>query len=1141
MRFPKRLTGLLPDPGMLRGILLPIGLLFFLTAGGSLLVAELIARQDQDLARQRFDHQANQMEAAISERMQSYQLVLNGVVGLFQASDEVSRQTFDDYLGNLRLEQHYPGILSVGYVDKLSAADLPSYQNRMQREQPGFQLHPDTPRADYTAIRYLYPPSKRSVPVLGLDMSTETARRTAMNRARDSGEPAMTGKVALMLKSEPKDENSFLMYWPLYRKDHPADTVGERRAALVGWVFAAFRIDDLMRGIFGDAAPQLDLRIYDGSRPTPASLMFSTSRQSVGLYHVQRRYRLDGRQWLLDISSNPELDRSVASTRSLWVMGLGVLASLLLSVFIGSILLARRREAALSAASALAARKREEHFRAVIQSAPNAMLAVDQQGIITMSNPAAVRYFGYQPAELQGQTIEMLLPQRFRAHHPMLRQAFKADSKPRQMGEGRELFALCKDGREIPVEIGLSTMLTEAGVQTVCSIIDISERKLAEQRLREQAEQISRANRYKTEFLATMSHELRTPLNSILILADQLAENRQGNLTAKQVEHANIINRSGKDLLALINDILDLSKIEAGRMTLNREKVQVSELITTLRQNFLPVAENRQLAFQTTKEESASDVVVTDSTRLFQILKNLLSNAFKFTDHGSVHLRFYQPQRVPDGMDSLPQHTLAIAVTDTGCGMPADKLDSIFEAFEQLEQGSKRQFGGSGLGLSISRQLAHLLGGTIEVRSELGVGSTFVLYLPVHPAGGGVKEVPPPSEPHVAVPPAKPGTRNDVLIVEDDPQFSRIIMNKAMESGFKTRIAGTGLEALQEMRQRPPAAFILDILLPDMNGWELLRQIRGNATTRSAPVHIISCLDRSELYEQLDIQDYLVKPVDQSTLARVFRELHAELGHRPGQVLLVEDNLVEREHYQTLIEQLGGTPHCCGNVIEAKNLLLQQTFACAVIDLNLTDGSGFELLQWIAEQPGLRPLRIIVNTGMDLDRDTLQAMREYSAVVLSKGAANEQQLSHAIRTFLDQVPDPEDMPAAPKPPLNEHATLLLVDDDIRNIYAMSSVLEERHYDVLTAINGEEALTLIGQNPDIRLVLMDMAMPVLDGYETTRRLRNELHFERPIIAVTAYAMKDDKAKCLQAGTNDYLPKPVDSKELLRMIDQWLTQN
>ncbi|HJU50490.1 MAG TPA: response regulator, partial [Pseudogulbenkiania sp.] len=465
----------------------------------------------------------------------------------------------------------------------------------------------------------------------------------------------------------------------------------------------------------------------------------------------------------------------------------------------------------------------------------------------------------------------------------------------------------------------------------------------------------------------------------------------------------------------------------------------------------------------------------------------------------------------------------------------------IFEAFEQLEQGSKRQFGGSGLGLSISRQLAHLLGGTIEVRSELGLGSTFVLYLPVHPAGGGVKEIPLPTEPQAAVPLAKSGTRNDVLIVEDDQQFSRIIMNKAMESGFKTRIASTGLEALQEMRQHPPAAFILDILLPDMNGWELLRQVRGNPATRNAPVHIISCLDRNELHEHLDIQDYLVKPVDQRTLARVFRELHAELGHRPGQVLLVEDNLVEREHYQVLIEQLGGTPHCCGNVAEAKNRLLQQTFACAVIDLNLPDGSGFELLQWITGQPALSQLRIIINTGMDLDRDTLQAMREYSAVVLTKGAANELQLSHAIRTFLDQVPDPAGKPAAKKPAADERATLLLVDDDIRNIYAMSSVLEARHFDVLTAINGEEALALIEQNPDIRLVLMDMAMPVLDGYETTRRLRSELRFERPIIAVTAYAMKDDKAKCLQAGTNDYLPKPVDSKELLRMIDQWLMQN
>ncbi|BAK78358.1 multi-sensor hybrid histidine kinase [Pseudogulbenkiania sp. NH8B] len=1140
MPFPKRLTGLLPDPGMLRGILLPVALLFFLTAGSSLLVANLIAHQDDNLARQRFDHQAGQVEAAINERMQSYHLVLHGVVGLFQASGDVSRQEFNDYLATLQLSQHYPGLASLGYVDRLAPAELPSYLSRMQQERPDFRLHPDSPRAGYTAIRYLYPPTPRNETALGFDMYTETTRRNAMIQALDSGAPAVTGKVAPLLQSTPKDTNVFLMYWPVYRKGAAQGSVEARRAALQGWVFATFRMGDLMLGIFGDGTPQLNLRIYDGNEATPASLMYSTGRQNTGRYHVQRHYRLGGRPWLLDIASAPELDRSVASTRYLWVMGLGLLASLLLSVFIGSILFARRREAAISDASAAAAKKREEHFRAVIQSAPNAMLAVDQQGFITMSNPAAVRYFGYSPEELQGKSIEMLLPERFRKHHPMLRQAFKADSKPRQMGEGRELFALCKDGREIPVEIGLSTMLTEEGVQTVCSIIDISERKLSELRLREQAEQISRANRYKTEFLATMSHELRTPLNSILILADQLAENRQGNLTAKQVEHATIINRSGKDLLALINDILDLSKIEAGRMTLNREKVLVNDLITTLRQNFLPVAENRQLTFQTTKEDSAGDVLITDATRLFQILKNLLSNAFKFTDHGSVHLRVYQPQSVPPGMDSLPQHTLAIAVTDTGCGMPSDKLDRIFEAFEQLEQGSKRQFGGSGLGLSISRQLAHLLGGTIDVRSELGLGSTFVLYLPVHPAGGGVKEVTLPPEPHVVIPPAKASSRSDVLVVEDDQQFARIIMNKAMESGFKTRIASTGIEALQEMRQHPPAAFILDILLPDMNGWELLRQVRGTPATRHAPVHIISCLDRSELHEQLDIQDYLVKPVDQSTLARVFRELHAELGHRPGQVLLVEDNLVEREHYQALIEQLGGTPQCCGNVLEAKNLLLQQTFACAVIDLNLPGGSGFELLQWISSQPGLSQLRIIINTGMDLDRDTLQAMNEYSAVVLTKGAANELKLSYAIRTFLDQVSDPAGKAAAGNTANRERATLLLVDDDIRNIYAMSSVLEERQFNVLTAINGEEALTQIEQNPGIQLVLMDMAMPVLDGYETTRRLRSELRFERPIIAVTAYAMKDDKAKCLQAGTNDYLPKPVDSKELLRMIDQWLTQ-
>lgn len=536
----------------------------------------------------------------------------------------------------------------------------------------------------------------------------------------------------------------------------------------------------------------------------------------------------------------------------------------------------------------------DDRFRLVVEAAPNAIIVTNAQGQIELVNRQAEQLFGYARAELLGQQVEMLIPDRFRHHHPALRSHFMETPSTRAMGAGRDLYACTKDGREIPIEIGLNPIHTDDGMLILSSIIDIRERKAAEQRFREQTEQIAAASRYKSEFLANMSHELRTPLNSILILSEQLKNNALNNLTDKQIMHADIIYRSGTDLLALINDILDLSKIEAGRMSIVMEKILIADFAESIERSFRPMAESKSLSFSVAIGSQVPATIWSDHQRIFQIIRNLFSNALKFTSEGSIQIHL--------SVAKDDERRLSIAVMDTGIGIPDDKHDMIFDAFRQVDGSTSRRFGGTGLGLSISRSLAQLLGGEIQLHSQPGKGSTFILTLPFSPA---VEAAPGPAG-------------------RTTPEIGTLSLDK-----------------------------------------------------------------------------------------------------------------------QASASSLG------------------------------------------------------------------------EAGILPTGAAPAEASSYF-----------------------SGKRLLLVDDDVRNIYAMSSILEEMGFDIEIAKNGQQALDMLERDPQIDLVLIDMMMPVMDGYQATSELKHRRQFSKPIIAVTAHAMKGDREKCLAAGADDYLAKPVTQADIFQMLCKWL---
>ncbi|MFC6411607.1 HAMP domain-containing protein [Massilia varians] len=730
-------------------------------------------------------------------------------------------------------------------------------------------------------------------------------------------------------------------------------------------------------------------------------------------------------------------------------------------------------------------------------------------------------------------------------------------------------------------------LLSEQNIEVERKNREVEQAKLA---LEEKATQLALSSKYKSEFLANMSHELRTPLNSLLILAQQLSDNPEGNLSSRQVEFAKTIHGSGSDLLTLINDILDLSKIESGTVTLDVSEYRFSNLRNYVDRTFRHMAEAKHLGFQVDLADNLPTAVMTDTTRLQQVLKNLLSNAFKFTSHGQVELTI---SLVNSGWTHDHPNlvhadaVLAFSVRDTGVGIPSDKLQLIFEAFQQADGSTARKYGGTGLGLSISRELARLLGGEIRVESTVNVGSTFTLYLPYNRAGFiNYEQTRQPQPARLAPPPAPATTVSyqpaveasvdvataetveagslveyssvlddrglvtpgdpSVLIVEDDERFAKVLLDFAREKNFKGIVTQRGDSALSLARDYLPSAILLDIDLPDIDGFTVLDRLKRDPNTRHIPVHVMSSLRERERALRQGAISYINKPVGREALQEEFKRIQKFLMGGKRSLLVVEDDMAQRESIVALIGNADIHMVTVDTGAAAMEALESARFDCMVLDLTLPDVSGFDLLDRIGANERLRDLPVVIYTAKELSRKEVTKLKRYAKTIVMKDARSPERLLDETALFLHR--SQASLPEQQRRILEEiHAAdgglagrkVLIVDDDLRNIFALSTLLERQQMQVLFAENGRDGIEVLEKDPTIEIVLMDIMMPEMDGYDTMRAIRRIPKFRSlPIITLTAKAMKGDRDKCIAAGASDYITKPVDVAQLLSMMRVWL---
>ncbi len=662
-------------------------------------------------------------------------------------------------------------------------------------------------------------------------------------------------------------------------------------------------------------------------------------------------------------------------------------------------------------------------------------------------------------------------------------------------------------------------------------------------------QELETTGKYKSEFLANMSHELRTPLNSILVLARILKDNKPDNLSEDQVKYASVIFNAGNDLLTLINDILDLSKIESGKMELQNEQIKVNDILKDMELLFAEVAANKHISF-TSSVGDIPESVLTDKARVEQVLKNLLSNAFKFTpDNGSILINVIKGKKAG---------TISFCIKDTGVGIPLDKQKVIFEAFKQADGSTSRKYGGTGLGLSISRELANLLGGEITLTSEPGQGSEFVLTIPLKAKTTVTEQELPTVEtfnPESAfLKPVKraAGRENEdplVVIVEDDKNFANILQDYARDHGYKSIHVSEGTNAVEIINENQPDAVILDIMLPGKDGWQILKELKEGEETAHIPVHLMSAGDTAENRVRKEgAISFLKKPIDTSALDKLFTDMQQTGKFK--QILLIEDQKAQSHALKNMMEERGITVDQAFDGASAFNMLQENQYQCVILDLNLPDISGLDLLDKIKAVDEFAALPVIINTAMQLDKTSVSRLMQYANAMVVKTSKSSDRLIDEVNLFLNKISEVAGTPGSANASVKNKIInkgkdaikgrkILVVDDDERNIFALTSALEEYELVVETAGDGEEAIAKLEEMADIDMVLMDIMMPKMDGYEATRHIRKQNKWARlPVIALTAKAMKDDREKCIEAGANDYITKPVDVDRLIALIQLWL---
>lgn len=722
---------------------------------------------------------------------------------------------------------------------------------------------------------------------------------------------------------------------------------------------------------------------------------------------------------------------------------------------------------------------------------------------------------------------------------------------------------------------------------------------IAQKVVEEKVQELEITNKFKSEFLANMSHELRTPLNSILLLSKLMSDNNESNLNDDDVESAKTIYSSGSELLNLINDILDLSKVEAGQINLNVDKTKIQTLADNMKRTFNPLAMERGLTFKIELDSKLPKHIFTDRQRSEQIVKNLMSNAIKFTSQGSVTLKIARPSSSKEisillSQNGLnPSKTIAFSVIDTGIGIPEDKQKIIFEAFQQADGTTSRKYGGTGLGLSISREFAKLLGGIIRISSEIEKGSTFTLYLPEKNKKTGEKILNDftPQTQNEQVTHHDQGVEKDfinidekkkdfktlkdsspviettkekenfiiqddreeitpedrtILIIEDDPAFAKLLNNLSHKKGFKTLVADNGELGLQLAEIYNPKAIILDIKLPGISGLKVIERLKENPLTRHIPINCISASEDEENVKKMGVIAYLVKPVKQHELEYIYTHLEEMISKNIKDLLLIEDNKAQADAITKLIGNGDVRITVANSGTESIQKISSQNFDCVILDLGLPDMSGFELLSLIRQEKDVYQMPIIVYTGKELGRDEKKVLDEFAQITIIKGEKSAQRLLDETTLFLHRIQS--DLPEKQKKILSKlhdknailsQKTVLVVDDDMRNVFSLKKILSQKQINVIVGKNGKEGIDIVRENPEIDLILMDIMMPEMDGYEAIRRIRDIKAFQKlPIIALTAKAMKGDRGKCIQAGANDYISKPIDIEILFSMLSIWL---
>jgi signal transduction histidine kinase/CheY-like chemotaxis protein len=681
--------------------------------------------------------------------------------------------------------------------------------------------------------------------------------------------------------------------------------------------------------------------------------------------------------------------------------------------------------------------------------------------------------------------------------------------------------------------------------------------------IQQKAEQLAMSTKYKSEFLANMSHELRTPLNSVLLLSRLLSENNENNLSNEQVEYARVIQSSGQGLLSLIDEILDLSKIEAGKMELEYQPVMVRAVAEDMRSLFGPVAKERGVELNIQIDQAVPSQIETDKLRIEQILKNLLSNALKFTSKGSVSL-IITPLKNNHAF-------ISFTVKDTGIGIPKEKQDLIFEAFQQADGSTRRKYGGTGLGLSISRQLSKLLGGEIKVSSEPGVGSEFTVYLPIKKAFAQQKPAEPEKEIPIApvipeeirpsanfvapsIPENIPDDRNTIngedkiiLIVEDDTAFAKALLEFTHARGYKGLVAVRGDEGIELAQRYNPVGILLDIQLPVKDGWEVMEELKSNPHTRHIPVHVMSSLEAKKESLTKGAVDFINKPVAFEQMQEVFKKIEKVISRDHKKVLIVEENPKHAKALAYFLETFNVSTQISNSVHDGVNSLKTQELDCVILDMGIPDQHAYETLDQVKKNLGFEHLPVIIFTGKNLSKVEESRIKQYADSIVIKTAHSYQRILDEVSLFLHLVEgnnhgEKQTVKYKRLGALNEVLAgkkVLVTDDDVRNIFSLTKALEIHNMKVVTAVDGKEALKQLQENPDTDIVLMDIMMPEMDGYEAMQQIRKKKQYQKlPIIAVTAKAMTGDREKCIKAGASDYISKPVDIDQLLSLLRVWL---